>query len=544
MACAVARACFLLDRITVKGYFAGASGRTDVTLQFAVGRLHLQGGGTLGLLGIEVADNGVTAAVYDIEGRVLARGDGRYEPESPQPGLVEIDVETVWEALKAVVGQAVSGTSEAVTAMSLAVAGEAVVPIDRTGTPLGAAILSDDRRGSELAMDFHERVSPIEIMRFTGMPAGPTYPLLELLWLKESRPDVYRDTWRFMGWQDYIVSRLGLEPTTDPSLAGRTQMFDIINGVWADGIIDRAGLDRDKLSEVRPAGTLLGEISRRAAEELGLPTGTRFVLGGYEKAAAALGVGAVSSGHALNATAGVQYLVPALNAPVVDPEMMKNGFACCPHVVPEMYVSIAYNATGTALLEWFHAVFDGKSRQTTKGTARDVIARLAAEMDDDPTDLLVLPYFTASGTPYLESKPMGSIVGLALDTTRGALSRALFEGLALEMKLNAGLLAASAIRIGELDVSGPAAGCRSWCQVKADVLGVPVNCHVGVDAAALGAAMLAGMGTGLYTDATAAVEFCVNVEERLLPNGPRTDVYETKFAHYRRLYPALRDILS
>ena len=165
-------------------------------------------------------------------------------------------------------------------------------------------------------------------------------------------------------------------------------------------------------------------------------------------------------------------------------------------------------------------------------------------MDDEPTDLLVLPYFSASGTPYLDPKPMGSIVGLTLDTTRGAVSRALLEGLALEMKLNAALLAGSAVRIAELDVTGLAAACRNWCQLKADVLGVPVNCHAGVDAATLGAAMLAGMGTGTYANATVAVEFCVNARDRLLPSGPRTDVYETKFARYRRLYPALREIVS
>lgn len=497
----------------------------------------------MGLLGIEISRDGAAAVVYDIEGRQLGVGRGPYQPDCPEPGQTEIRMDRVWDGLRQAVGQAVAGAGEAVTAMSLAVLGQAAVPIDGNGRALAPSVLPEDVRTEELARDFQEKVSPIEVMRFTGMPAGHTYTVLKLLWLKQNAPEVYANTWKFMGWQDYVVGRLGLEPTTDASLAGRTQMFDIINREWADGIIDQAGLDRDKLSEVGAAGTVLGEISRKAADELGLPAGTKFVLGGLDSAVAALSVGAASSGHAMNATEGVEYLVSAFHEPVVDVGMMKNAFSCCPHVVPDMYVSVACNFTGTSLLRWYREVLGQEEERIAKESGRDVYEVITERMDDEPTSLMVLPYFTASGTPYMDPRPMGSIVGLTLQTGRGTLIRGLLEGLAFEMKLNMELLAESGIRLNEVHVTGPAARSRKWCQLKSEIFGLPVRRHLDTDAATLGAAMLAGIGVGIYENAATAVEFCVNPEEEVLPSGDRSDIYAGTFSRYRRLYPALCELM-
>lgn len=467
----------------------------------------------------------------------MGQGAAAFAADVDRPGRSEVPMDRVWQALKEAVTRAVAGAGDAVTAMSLAVEGDVAVPVDRNGATLAPSILPGDTRADAVARDFQERVSPIEVMRVTGMPGGMGYPLLRLLWLKEHARDVYGDTYKFMGWQEYVAARLGLEPVTEATLAARTQMYDVINRSWASGIIDEAGLDRDKLSDVRETGTVLGEISRNAAAELGLPTGTKFVLGGHALAVSALGVGAASAGHAMDAVDGAEHLVCASHEPALDVQMMKNGFACWPHVVPDMYVSDAYNFTGANLLRWF-------ARLVGADTAGAVdLDRLTAAMDDAPTDLLVLPYFTISGTPYLDPKPLGSVVGLTLETRRATLIRALLEGLAFEIRLNVVLLGESGVRVNDLHVAGPAATSRAWCQLKCDVLGMPLHRHPDVQADVLGAAMLAGVGTGVYDDASAAVAFCVSAEDSLYPNGERTDLYARKFLQYRRLYPALREII-
>jgi xylulokinase len=169
---------------------------------------------------------------------------------------------------------------------------------------------------------------------------------------------------------------------------------------------------------------------------------------------------------------------------------------------------------------------------------------MVEEMDDGPTDMLVLPYFSASGTPYLDPRPLGGIVGLALSSGRGTIIRGLVEGLACEMRLHAELLGDSGVRFNEVHVTGPAAASRKWCQLKADVLGHPVQRQVGVNAAALGAAMLAGIGAGVYEDTADAVESCVRPDDEVWPSGERVGIYARKFAAYRRLYPALRAVMS
>ncbi len=495
----------------------------------------------MSLLGIHVGAEAVTAVVYDIEGRPLGRGVSAYKAEASESGVPELWMDAVWDCLREAVLRACRGAQEPVTAMSLAVRGDAFVAIDADGGSLGASSLPEDRQADAVAQEYHERISPIEVMRLTGMPPASNPALVRLLWLKSSRPEDFDRAWKFMGWHDYLADHLGPGPVTDPSLAGRTQMFDVVNGVWADRIIDEAGIDREKLADVRAAGTALGEISRRAAEDLRLPAGVRFVVGGYDRAVAALGVGAVSGGRAINDTDGVEYLAAALHEPVVDSGMLKNGFTCTPHVVPGMFVAVADNPTGGRMVTWLANLLGAGAAPASSAEERAALDRLVAGMDERPTNLLVLPYFGPSGTPYHEARPIGSIVGLSSSTKPATIVRAAIEGLALEMKLNALLLAESHIRLTELNVTGPPARLRDWCRIKADVLGLTVRPHADVDAAVRGAAMLAGIGTGVYGSVASAVEFCVNPDESVPPNGDRSDFYARTFERYKRLYPALRE---
>ena len=456
-------------------------------------------------------------------------------PDFPQDDWCEIDVEKVWAEFRQAVSAAAADTPEPVGAMCIAVMGEAVIPVGQVGEVLAPCIMPVDRRAERVCRELQELISPLELMRVTGTPTGPSYALPRILWLKENEADLYRNTWKFMGWQDYLVSRLGLEPVTDESLAGRTQMFDVINRVWSDSVIDVAGVDREKLSDVRVAGSMLGTISRNAAEELGLPDGTKFVLGGYDQAVAALGVGVITSENAVASTEGTGYLITALDAPVVDAGMMKNAFACTPHVVPNAYVSVTFNSSGMLLLNWCRELLkiDG-----------DGLDAIMSAMDDRLTDLVVLPYFGDAATPYSESQALGSIVGLSLDTGRGTLIRGLLEGMGLDMKLNIELLRDSEIRIGLLRVTGPAAGSESWCQLRADTLGIPLRPCAGVDAGARGAAMLAGIGTREDEDAGSAVEHFVPGGGVIRPNGDLSDLYTRRFAKYRKLYASIRQVLS
>ena len=498
----------------------------------------------MSLLGVEVGGGGATAIACDAEGRVLGRGTHEYVPNHPREGWAEIPIDAVWDGLKFAVGMALADVRDPVTAMSLAVTGQAVVPVARDGRALGPSMMPFDRRGETQTHDLREMRSPLEIMRITGSPIGANFTLPKLMWLKQNDPGTFRETWQFMGWQEYLVYRLGFEPTTDYSLAGRTMMFDVINKDWSSEILDLVEIDRETLCGVRPAGTLLGEISRSAADELGLPHGTKLVLGGFDQAMGALAAGAVLDSHAMDATGTVEVLVPAFNEPVVDAGMLKNGFVCCPHVVPDAYISVAYNFTGGSLLRWYRDTLGHEEKAIAEKTGRSVYDVIMECMDDEPTTALVLPYFSASGTPYFESKPMGGIVGLDLSSTRGTLIRALLEGVTFEIRLNMALLAESGVRVNVIHAVGGAARSREWCQLKADVFGLSVMRHADVDAPAQGAAMLAGAGVDVYEDLHEAVAACVKPREEIRPDGERAEVYNHKFARYRKLYPALRQVLG
>jgi xylulokinase len=504
-----------------------------VTVRFAT----LLRGFHVSLLGVDLCAERVSAAVYDIEGRAIGAGEADVRTERPAAGRHEVWMDRVWDAVTAAVRKAVGEASDPVTAMSLAAEADVAVPIDASGAPLAPAVLDDDRRGEPVARDFQESTSPIEVMRLTGMPGGVGRPLVRLLTLRAEDRDAFAKTWKVMDWQSWLMSRLGPTPVTDPSAAGRSQMFDILNVRWADEVLDAAGIDPDILCDVRPAGTPLGEISRHAADELGLPPDVKLVLGGWRRAVAALGAGVAEQGHALNTVEDAEVLLTAFHEPALDVGMMKNGFSCSPHVVPEMFVSLGFHPGGADVLAWCERLLG-----TPGGTAADAVDAFLNEMPDEPSNLVVLPYLRASGTPYRDPEPLGAVVGLSFDTTRGEVVRGVLEGLALEMKLNAALLAESGVRHTELHLTGAPARSRKWSQLKSDVMGLPVRCHVGVSPAVLGAAMLAGVGTGVYEDVRTAVEFCIADEEGVWPHGEHSDLYDARFARYRRLYPALREI--
>jgi xylulokinase len=255
--------------------------------------------------------------------------------------------------------------------------------------------------------------------------------------------------------------------------------------------------------------------------------------GGHDQPCGALGAGATRSGAAMFAIGSVECITPAFAQPVFSESLRLNNLCTYDHAAPGLYTTVAYSLTGGNLFKWFRAEF-----------GRDCsYDQLLSEMPDQPTSLLVLPYWTPSGTPFFDCETPGAILGLRLSTRRGELLRAMLEGVAFEMRLNQGILEQAGVALEELRVVGGGARSAMWNQLRADLLGKPLTRMEVTEAGCLGAAMLAAAAdSGRPVDQIA--EAWIKPGERFEPDPKKSKFYTEQFVRYQQLRPAVHSVMG
>jgi xylulokinase len=493
-------------------------------------------------LGLDVGTSGCKAVVFDAGGRPLALARREYPVLTPREGWAELDSAEVCDHCFAVIRQAVeAAAADPVRAMCISSQGEAFTPVSAGGQVLRNAMVSSDSRATLLAESWSASFGRQELYRITGHTAHPMFTLFKLLWLKENEPHIWSAVRQFLCFEDLLHQRLGLEPAMSWPLAGRTMLFNVRTHAWDDGILDAVGLRRDQLSRPLASGEIVGRIPPAVARPLALPDGVLVVAGGHDQTCAALGAGVTREGRAMYATGTVECLCPAFAAPRFSDELFKSNLCTYNFTLPEMFTTVAFSLTGGNLLQWFRDQWGRQEMAAARAAGTDAYTLLLAQLPAEPTNLLVLPYFTPSGTPYFDARTPGAILGLRLTTRREQVLRALLEGVALEMRLNIEILDRAGIRIDQLIASGGGARSRALTQLKADVLNKPITVLPVTETGCLGAALLAqaaDCGVSPRTLADQRVQPCDQVE----PDPARAACYQERFARYQELYPLLRGL--
>ena len=498
----------------------------------------------MSLLGIDVGMTSCRAMVIALDGSPLARAQREYQVITGPGGTRELDARQVWSAVRETIHQVTAQTQhDPIRALSVTSMGEAVTALSLEGRIQGLTILGPDRRGSQYVQQVEHALGSGRLFDITGNLPGPTYALSKLCWLRDNNPTLFTSTWRFVLWSGLIDHLLGGASTCDYSLASRTLLFDINHTQWSRQVLEACTLPRLKLPELAPAGTLLGAVSNNLARELGLPSGVRIVLGGRDLCCSALGAGVIHSGMALYSLSASIHLVPTFNAIPLTSLMFSRGLSMEHHVVPRLFVSHIHNQTGGRTLRWFRDNLAPLEKRQAQRRGSNVYTELLAEMPEEPTKLMVLPHFAPTGPPHFESRTSGVILGLDVRTTRGEIIKALLEGMTYYFAEIQELLEQVGIRIQIYRAIGGGARSERWLQLTADILGVPVE-HVDLlEPAPLGAAILAGVGSGAFPSTAEAVAALVHVRRRYDPDPQRHQAYRDRVARYRELYPLLREYL-
>jgi xylulokinase len=308
-------------------------------------------------------------------------------------------------------------------------------------------------------------------------------------------------------------------------------------------MLDAAGISGDIFSTPKPSGYIVSEVKKEIANELGLSDKTIVVTGGHDQACAALGAGIINDGEAVNGMGTTDCITTAFSKPVLNKFMLANNFNCEPHVMEDRYISLAFTLSGGSILRWYRDSFikfaGGKALLSNK----NIYSYLDDNASVKPTGIFVLPHFSGSGTPHMDINSKGAIVGLTTETTSGEFYRSLLEGVAYEMKYNIECLAKSGVKIKKLRAVGGGSKSDLWLQIKADVMGMPIETLNVNEAGTLATAILAGKALGIYDSYESALDRFLKVGKIFYPNKQNSMIYEERYDKYKRLYSKVKEVL-
>ena len=492
----------------------------------------------MSLLAVDVGSSRCKAVLFSTTGKILAQSARQYAPQFPQPGFAEVNPLVFWEALCAT-GQSAAGGAQQdpVQGVCIASHAETFVPVDSGNQPLGPAILNMDSRAGAQSDWCEQELGRRRIFEITGHIAHPMYPVAKILWLRRHDPKTFAAAARFLGITDFLLTRLGLPPYIDYSLASRFLAFDVRRACWWEEILSAMELGRDRLPIPVPAGTIAGKLSAEAAAQIGAPAGTPVVVGGHDQPCGALGVGVIRPGRIADSMGTYECLLAASPQPTLSEAAYSASLNSYPHVVPGQFVTLAYFPSGI-MIKWLHDLLYGDP-----GVAEtETYGRLESHAPAGPSGICVLPHLIGTCNPDFNPKARGTIFGLTPATTREQLYKAVLEGIACELAEMAGILSRA---VGDFtDIYGSGGGTRSTLGLKLRAALSKRRFHVMrcQEAVCLGAAILAGVATGTYASFAQAVDELVHEESVVEPDPELAAAYAGQIRQYRSLYPALAPV--
>lgn len=487
-------------------------------------------------LTLDVGTTAVKAGLFDEHLRLCNLCIEEYELLYRDAGRVEMKPETYWEKVILAVRGVLQGRekeAEQIRAVTCTTQGETLIPIDREGKPLGNAIVWLDSRAEDEAEWLKGEIDPVLFYRKTGQPGlTGAMPLCKLLWIKEKKRELYKKTWKFMLLEDYLIWKLCKRAYTNPSLMSSTGYFELEGGRPWKQALECAGIDREKIPECVPCGTSLGKICREAAREFGINKDAQIVTGAMDQTASAVGAGNLEPGMLMETTGTCQTVLSVCERIQIS-ELSPVTYYC--HGIPGKYLKLLYNETAGMALKWFRREFC----QDLKG--EDIYGQMSILAEREPVGsrgIFFYPHMAGALTPRVNPKMRGAFAGAGLDSTRGAFIRALMEGVGYMLRENLEIMQENPKRIFSL---GGGAKSPVWCQIKADICGVPVSVREQTESTSLGAAILGGVGAGIFESVQEAAE-AAREGRSFSPVPEHVSFYGQGYKVYKKMYGALEQL--
>jgi len=502
------------------------------------------------LLGLDIGTTSIKSALYDTEHGQVIRAAARPTPvDHPREGWSEHDPQALWEAACECIRESVevpaggpAGKSSArppVAGLAISSMAEAGLLVDARGRALSPIIAWYDRRSEPQAAWIETKVAAADLYRITGQRASPSFGATKLLWLREHLPEAYQAAAKWLPVPAYLMQRLTGRSAVDYTIAARTLLFDQRSLDWSAELLGAFEIPARLLPPVHPGGTPVGQLTPQAAQETGLREKTLCALGGHDHLCAALAAGAHTPGSVTDSTGSANALLLLLPRFLPDPALGERGFASYSYVLKDTYtLKGGLKAAGSAI-EWL-------ARLTSPEEGLDYAA-LEAEAErgiGKQAGPLWLPHLIGSGTPQGDRFSRAAMVGVQAEHKRADLFRGLLESLAMWTRHNLEeMRRLTGMDISTFALTGGVTRLRLLSQLKADVLNRAVLVPQVAESAAVGAALLAGLGGGVFRHPAQAIASLRHDRAQIDPHPARAAWYDALYQQaYLPLYSLLKPV--
>ena len=488
------------------------------------------------LLGIDLGAGSLKVSLIRADGTLVGEASAPVATSAPRPGWSEQDPQDWWRAARAALCELWAQEAcdpRTVAGLSVSAGAHTQVLEDADGAVIRPAILWNDQRSGPETAELRARADA-RILEIGANRANPTWTLPQMLWLARAEPAAFARVRRLYLAKDWLRARLTGTWETDTIDAVGTLMFDARAGVWSEELCAMIGWPIETLPPVVRATDVVGRVSAEAAAATGLAEGTPVVCGTSDTAAETYGAGMMAEGLGvvkLATAATVSVLAPA---PVPDVSLINY-----PHVVPDHWYAITATNSCASAHRWLRETFFRRAGEDGTG-AFDAMDRLAGSVPTGSEGLFFHPYLNGERSPHWDPLLRADYVGATFAHGPGHFVRSLYEGVAFSLRDCRDALGAKGLGFSQARVTGGGARSRLWRQIVADVLGVPLALPAVADAS-FGAALVAGVGVGVFSDPRAA-EAAIRVVDTVEPRPEATAFYDRAFPIYRDIQAALAPI--
>lgn len=500
------------------------------------------------LMAIDLGSTSLKALIYDLDGNIVSSASRPTEQITPDahPEWVIWDPDQIWNGSAAAVKEALAAIDDPSYVKAVAVTGMGMdgVPVDSNGNHLYPFISWHDPRTAAQAQWWNENIGAEKTFAITGFPTWAIVAAMRILWMKENQPDIMDAADKWLLIEDFLNQKLCGKIATDRSMASCMLLMDQAKHQWSDQLLADSGIEASLMPPIMQSASLLGKVSAEASALTGLSMETTVVLGGHDHICGTLPVGAYKPGTLFDILGTWESVITTIPSPVMTDAIRQSAICIQSHVVPDCYAAWGGAPSGESL-EWFRKQFGAQAEYEAK-TDGDVWGHLLSSLEGTSpgaSGVMFLPHLSAAGCPITDPKSMGAFVGLSSTTTHADMLRAVIEGLNYQfLEIRQAMESGLNCRFDNIIVSGGGSQNEFWIQNKADMLGLPIEVSNVQEATPLGAAMLAGIGIGLYKNLDQAFERVKKPKKVYNPNPELTAKYATLFEIYKSIYPSLKSI--
>jgi len=497
------------------------------------------------LIGVDLGTTNIKAVAFSLDGTQLAKVTTPTMTHYPRPSWAYYEPSEIWSAICAVLRQLMTDLPSDVAPVAVAFTSmaEAAVPLDAKGEPTYPMITWFDRRTVPQSEWWQAQVGNEATALITGLPVKPVFGILKLLWLRDNEPDAFRRTEKWLNMADYGAYRLCGTQATDYSLASRMLVLDLKHKKWSQALLDAIDLPMALLGELVPSGILIGHVNASAAAATGLPEGLPVCSGGHDHVCGAFALGITNPGDLFDSMGTAESVMIATAAPNLDLAVTRCRVGQGIHVVADRYYGMSGMSFSGGAVDWIRRVLLSPAfGPEASSLAFETLIDLARQAPAGSGGLFFLPHLRGANAPVNDVRALGAFVGISSQAESGHFARAVLEGVAYEFqRIFENLIGAFELTPKRSIATGGSTRNELLMQIKAHLYGQAITIPNVEEATCLGAAMLAGIGAGIYqnfADASQQVQYTT----RLVKSEPKQHQFYRK--RYETVYLGLYDALK